>query len=70
MSKPAEASKVSACIATIEQAADFAGHSQRTIRRDIDEGRLRGYRFGPRLVRVDLDEVEALLRPIPTIGTI
>jgi hypothetical protein len=39
-------------------------------RRDIDEGRLREYRFGPRLVRVDLDEVEALLRPIPTIGAI
>jgi excisionase family DNA binding protein len=70
MSKPAGTSKVPTRIASIEQAANFAGCSQQTIRLDINERRLRGHRLGAWLVRVDLDGVEALLRPIPTIGTI
>jgi predicted DNA-binding transcriptional regulator AlpA len=37
MSKPAGNSKVSTRIATIEQAADIAGCSQRTIGRDTDQ---------------------------------
>jgi len=50
---------------TTQQAADHLGASTRTVRRYIAEGRLTGYRLGPRLVRVDHDELEALLRPIP-----
>ena len=46
----------------------LAGCTQRSIRRDITEGRLRGYRFGRRLVLADLDQGH--LQPIPTIGTI
>jgi len=30
---------------------------------------LTGYRMGPRLVRVDLVEMDALLTPIPTAAT-
>jgi len=45
------------------------GVSTRTVRRLIASGDLRGYRLGPRLIRVDLDELDALLRPIPTAGT-
>jgi len=32
----------------------------------IARGELAGYRAGPRLLRVDLNEVDALLKPIPT----
>jgi excisionase family DNA binding protein len=52
--------------APLPQAADYAACSPRTIRRMIAAGLLTGYRLGPRLVRVDLNEVDALLHPIPT----
>ncbi|WP_338538170.1 hypothetical protein N5P18_15635 [Janibacter terrae] len=32
----------------------------------IAEGTLTGYRLGPRTIRVDLNEVDKLLRPIPS----
>ena len=32
----------------------------------IAQGRLAGYRVGPRLLKVDLDGVDRLARPIPT----
>ncbi|MDQ1305876.1 MAG: hypothetical protein QG671_1708, partial [Actinomycetota bacterium] len=35
-----------------------------TIRRWISNGRITGYRMGPRLIRVDLDELAAMLKPI------
>ena len=53
-------------LATIATAAEYAVCSEKTIRRRIAAGQLTGYRMGPRLLRVDLDEVDALLRPIPT----
>lgn len=55
-------------LASIEKAAAYVDTSPRTIRRSIAEGRLTGYRFGDRLIRVDLNELDALLRPIPTVG--
>lgn len=48
----------------LHNAADFAGVSTKTIRRWIADGRLTGYRMGPRLIRVDLDELAAMLQPI------
>jgi excisionase family DNA binding protein len=39
-------------------AAEFAGVHYLTIRRWIANGLLTGYRVGPRLIRVDLDELE------------
>lgn len=53
---------------SINDAADYAGVSPRTIRRRIATGDLRGFRLGPRLIRVDRNEIDALLRPIPTVG--
>lgn len=53
-------------LVTIPVAADYLGVCQRTVRRRIADGTIRGYRFGPRSLRVDLNEVEAALRPIPT----
>ncbi len=55
-------------LVNINQAAEHFGVSARTIRRYIAAGRVTGYRTGPRLIRVDLNEVDAMLRPIPTAG--
>jgi excisionase family DNA binding protein len=53
---------------SIDQAARLVGVSSRTIRRRIADGSLTGYRFGPRVIRVDLDEVDSLLKRIPAAG--
>jgi excisionase family DNA binding protein len=53
---------------SIDQAADHLEVNPRTVRRRIADGTLTGYRFGPRLIRLDPAEVDALLRPIPTGG--
>lgn len=55
-------------LASIDLAAEYAGCNPRTIRRRIADGDLTGYRMGPRLIRVDLNELDAMLRPIPTVG--
>jgi excisionase family DNA binding protein len=51
--------------ATIERAAEHYGVNERTIRRWIASGRLRAYRVGPKLIRVDLDDLDLLARPVP-----
>ena len=51
---------------SLADAAEYLGVSTKTIRRYIASGRLTGYRTGPRLLRVDMTELDALLRPIPT----
>ncbi len=53
---------------SIAEAAEAVGVHPRTIRRRISDGSLIGYRTGPRLIRVDRNDVDALLRPIPTAG--
>ena len=52
-------------LASLADAAEQLGCSPKTIRRYIAAGTLTGYRVGPRNLRVDLAEVEALARPIP-----
>ncbi|MGP4057412.1 excisionase family DNA-binding protein [Mycobacterium sp. 4D054] len=44
---------------SIQDAAKYLGVTDRTIRAMISDGRLTGYRNGTRLVRVDLNEVDA-----------
>ena len=51
---------------SIHNAAEYLGVSTKTIRRFIASGELTGYRAGKRIIRVDLDELDAMLRPIPT----
>jgi hypothetical protein len=51
---------------SIDRAARIGDVSPKTIRRRIADGSLTGYRFGPRIIRVDLDEVESLFTPMPT----
>lgn len=53
-------------LASVALAAEHADCNPRTIRRYIAQGLIRGYRVGPRLVKVDLDEIDrVLVRPIP-----
>lgn len=60
------AAKLARRLVSINQAARLVDVSPRTIRRRIADSSLTGYRFGPRIIRVDLDEVESLFTPIPT----
>jgi len=53
-------------LASQQAGAAFADVNSRTIRRWIAQGLITGYRVGPRLVKVDLDELEQLIQPIPT----
>lgn len=49
------------------QAAEYLGVTDRTIRNYVARGDLRAYRVrGSRLVRIDLAELDTLLRPIPS----
>lgn len=53
-------------LVSINQAADYAGVSPKTIRRRIADGSITGYRMGRRLIRIDLDQLEQTLQVIPT----
>jgi excisionase family DNA binding protein len=53
---------------SIAKAAAAQDVSTRTMRRWIAEGRIPGYRVGPRLVKVDLDHLDRLARRIPSAG--
>lgn len=55
-------------LVSLADAADRLGCSPRTIRRWIAEGRLTAYRLGSRAIRIDLEQIDALLTPIPTAG--
>jgi excisionase family DNA binding protein len=48
------------------EAADYLGVNERTVRRMVSAGKLPGYRLG-RLIKVDLNEVDSVLEPIPTV---
>lgn len=49
--------------AKLIEAAEYLGVTDRTIRQMIADGRLTGYRSGNRLIRVDLNEVDAAMKP-------
>ncbi len=51
---------------TQQEAARLAHVHTRTIRRWVADGHLVGYRMGPRLLRIDKDSLDAMLREIPT----
>lgn len=50
------------------EAAEHLGVTDRTLRRMIAAGELPAYRLGKRLLRIDLADVDALLRRVPTAG--
>lgn len=47
----------------IAEAAEYLGVTDRTVRQMIADGRLTGYRSGKRLVRLDLNEIDAAMKP-------
>jgi excisionase family DNA binding protein len=50
---------------SVAEAADYHNCSEKTIRRAIRDGRLRAYRVGPRLIRIDPRDLDRLARRIP-----
>jgi len=48
----------------LREAAQHAGVHPCTVRRWVAAGRLTGYRIGPRLVKVDMRELDRLIEPI------
>ena len=48
---------------TLAEAAEYLSVTTRTVRQMIADGRLIGYRSGTRIVRVDLNEIDAAMRP-------
>ncbi len=56
-------------LGSLATAAELAGGVHpRTIRRWIAAGRITGYRAGPKLLMVDLDELDRVIRPVPAIS--
>jgi len=53
---------------SIEAAAEVLYCSPRTVRRMIATGEIAGYRVGKRLLRIDLAELDSIMRRIPTAG--
>lgn len=54
-------------LASINQAADYAAVSTKTIRRHIASGGIEAYRAG-KIIRVDLDSVDRWLKPVISDG--
>lgn len=51
-------------LVTTRHAAEVCGVHVNTIRKWIAEGRLRAYRVGPQQMRVDRDDLAALIVPV------
>lgn len=49
---------------SFEQAAEITEQSVRTIRRRVSDGSLPAYKFGPRHIRIRLEDLEAMARRI------
>lgn len=53
---------------TIAQTAQYLGVNPATIRRLIASGRLKAYRYGPRIIRIDQADVHKLRRPVTSLA--
>lgn len=49
---------------TIAAAAELIDVSTSTVRRWIARGQLRAYKFGPRAIRIDADDLNAMKRQV------
>jgi excisionase family DNA binding protein len=55
---------------SIAAAADHYDVSRQTVRRWISSGKITAYRVEPRLIRVDLEEIEAkIIHTVPTVNS-
>jgi excisionase family DNA binding protein len=52
---------------TVAQGARQWGISERTVWRYIAEGRIQAWRIGPKLLRIDLDQIAELGEPVTTL---
>lgn len=59
-------SDASARYVNINDAAAYLSCAPKTVRRLISAGKLDAYRLGTRAIRVDREQLDALLRPIPS----
>lgn len=50
---------------TLTEASEYLGQSVKTLRRRIAAGILPAYRFGPRMIRVRLRDLDATAERIP-----
>jgi excisionase family DNA binding protein len=48
------------------KAAQYLGVDERSVERYIERGQLRSWKIRPKLVRLDMAEVRALLVPVPS----
>ena len=48
---------------TIPEAADHMGVSTKTVRNYIDKGYLQAHRFGPRCIRISIEDINDLYVP-------
>ena len=63
-----EKNTTEAWFSSLQDAAARWGVSVDTIRRLIAAGKITGYRLNGRIIRVDVAEVDAAFKPIPTSG--
>ncbi len=47
----------------MQETAEYMGVSLRTVREWISQGNIPGYRINARVIRVDLNEVDAAFKP-------
>jgi excisionase family DNA binding protein len=52
-------------LVSLQQAAEILGCSVTTVRRRISDGTIRGFRVGPRLIKVDSKDLEYSFTRIP-----
>ncbi|MGI9155328.1 MAG: helix-turn-helix domain-containing protein [Marmoricola sp.] len=63
---PSSARKSLPTYISLEQAAEITEQSVKTLRRRVSDGSLPAYKFGPRNIRVRLEDLEASARRIPS----
>lgn len=56
-------------LVTVQSVAERLNVNELTVRRMISRGELTGYKVGPRLLRLDADEVDAYIQPVPVGST-
>jgi excisionase family DNA binding protein len=54
---------------SLAEAAERTGLSTKTLRRCIASGMLAAYRSGPRVLRVDPDDVDRMMVRLPTVSS-
>lgn len=52
----------------IGDSAAYLSVSPKTIRRMVARGELTAYRVGPKILRIDAEELDAVLRRVPSAG--